>query len=1098
MNNFSEQIAALSPEQRMIFEKRRKQKRLNKVKIQETSKVEITKRKDFSGIFLSFAQQRLWFFQQLNPDNLAYNLINALRFEGNLNIVLLEKVFTEIVRRHESLRTTFTTNSEGLPIQVIAPSQPFKISIEDLQDFPDRDKKLQKLAINEAQKPFDLTKPPLRITLFKLTQTDYVLLLTMHHIISDRWSLGIFVREMKVLYEAFLNQSISYEKPRQTPLPKLPIQYADWAVWQRQYLQGKVLEVQTNYWKKQLANLPILKLPTDRLRPAIATYRGARQSFELTKTLLDSLKTLSIKEGVTLFTLLLTVFKVLLYKYTDQDDVVVGSDIANRNRVETEGLIGFLINTLVLRTDLSENPTFDQLLSRVRQVNLEARENQDLSFYQLVEILNPERDLSEMVPLFQVKFDLQIARVEPLELSNLTTSSFILNKDTTRFELRYNLSETDRGLKVLVEYSTDIFDTSTIIRMIGHYRNLLERVVANPQQRLSDLSLLTEPERQQLLVEWNDTKVEYPQDKYIHQLFELQVEKTPDAVAVVFEEEALTYQQLNQRANQLAHYLQTLGVQPEVLVGICVERSVEMVIGLLAILKAGGAYVPIDPNYPQQRLNYMLEVSQPGVLLIQRHLLESLPDCQAQVVCLDTDWEQISDNAIENLASHITTDNLAYVIYTSGSTGKPKGAMNTHQGILNRLLWMQDAYQLNTTDTVLQKTSFSSDVSVWELFWTLMTGARLVVAQLERHQDPNYLINLILHQQVTTLHFVPSMLQMFLEAESVEQCQSIKRVIASGEVLPAQLQQQFFERLDAQLYNHYGPTEAATDVTYWHCQPDSNLTKVPIGRPIANTQIYILNRDLQPVPIGVPGELYIGGVGLARGYLNRPELTQEKFIANPFKKETRLYKTGDLARYHTNGAIEYLGRIDHQVKIRGFRIELEEIKVIIASHSLVKDCVVIPHEDITGEKRLVAYYVVREQLDINQLCKYLKPKLPEYMIPSAWMELEIFPLTPNGKCDYKALPVPDWTKNITRKSYIAPRIPTEKILANIWQQVLELERVGIHDNFFELGGNSLLATQVVYRVNHTLKVNLMLRSLLEFPTVAELAARIEKLNDPIK
>ncbi|MEM1394839.1 MAG: condensation domain-containing protein, partial [Cyanobacteria bacterium P01_H01_bin.150] len=559
MNDFERQIAALSPEQRKIFEKRRKQKKLNKERTQEISRIEIPKGKYSKEIPLSFAQQRLWFFQQLNPDNSAYNIFGALRLEGNLDIAILEKVFTEIVRRHESLRTTFISNSEGLPIQVISPSQPFKISIVDLKDIPN-ERELEKLATTEAQIPFDLTKTLLRITLLKLGEADYALLIKMHHIISDRWSLGIFVREMKLLYEAFLNKQNSGGKS----LFELPIQYADWAVWQQQYLQGKVLQVQTDYWKKQLKNLPVLKLPTDRPRPAIATYKGVKQPFELSKTLSDALKTLSLKEEITLFTLLLTAFKVLLYKYTNQNDIVVGTDIANRNRVETEGLIGFLINTLVLRSDLSGNPTFSELLSQVRKVTFEAYDHQDLSFDKLVDILKPERNLSEMVPLFQVKFDLQLAQVEPVELSNLTVSPLDFDNGTAKFELRFNLLETDRGLTGLVEYNTDIFDSNTITRMVEHYRNLLERIVANPQQRLSELQLLNESEQHQLLHEWNNTEADYSL-LCIHELFEAQVEKTPNAIAVVFEDQQLSYRELNAKANQLAHHLRSLGVKPEVL-----------------------------------------------------------------------------------------------------------------------------------------------------------------------------------------------------------------------------------------------------------------------------------------------------------------------------------------------------------------------------------------------------------------------------------------------------------------------------------------------------------------------------------------------------
>ncbi|GAB1539416.1 hypothetical protein NUACC21_20820 [Scytonema sp. NUACC21] len=681
MNDFNLEIAALSPEQKALFDKLLKQSGLSHVKTSEISRISILKRKYADNIPLSFAQQRLWFFQQLNPDNGAYNVFSALRLKGQLKVTLLEKVFTEIVRRHETLRTTFITNSEGQPVQVIASPQPFTLPILDLREASNVEQEVERLAIAQAQCPFELTQPLLRITLLKLTATEHVLLLTMHHIISDRWSLGVFVREMKALYEAFSNE-------RSSPLPELPIQYADWAIWQQQYLQGEVLEAQMNYWKQQLANLPVLELPTDKPRPAIATYKGAKQSFELSKALTDALKALSAKEGVTLFTLLLTVFKVLLHKYTHQNDIVVGTDIANRNRVETEGLIGFLINTLVLRTNLSENPTFRQLLNRVREVTLKAYDNQDIPFDKLVDILKPERNLSDMVPLYQVKFDLQLAQVEPLELSGLTVSPLVFDNGTAKFELRFNLLETSQGLTGLVEYSTDLFEALTITRMVKHFQNLLEVIVANPEQRLSELSFLTESERHQLMVEWNDTKVEYPQHQCIHQLFEAQAERTPNAIAVVFEDQQLTYRELNAKANQLAHYLRYLGVKPEVLVGICVERSLDMVIGLLAILKAGGAYVPLDPTYPPQRLAFILKNAQVSVLLTQASLVQAMSQHKAKIVCLDTDGQAIAQHSQENVLCDLTDQNLAYVIYTSGSTGKPKGykTLNSVQKIYDAAL----------------------------------------------------------------------------------------------------------------------------------------------------------------------------------------------------------------------------------------------------------------------------------------------------------------------------------------------------------------------------------------------------------------------------
>jgi amino acid adenylation domain-containing protein len=661
--------------------------------------------------------------------------------------------------------------------------------------------------------------------------------------------------------------------------------------------------------------------------------------------------------------------------------------------------------------------------------------------------------------------------------------------DWTNYPLTVKVVPQSDLLNLCISYDTHHFDSATISRMLGHLETLLEGFVANPEGRLRELPMLTSKESYQILKEWNNTGVAYPQQQCIHELFEAQVERTPDAVAVVFESEQLTYCELNTRANQLAHYLRSLGVKPEVLVGICVERSLLMVIGLLAILKAGGAYVPLDPSYPKQRLGYMLEDSQPSVLLTQQHLIETLPTHKAQIICID-DWEQIGNQSTENPTSNITVDNLAYVIYTSGSTGKPKGAMNTHKGICNRLLWMQDTYQLTSQDAVLQKTPFSFDVSVWEFFWTLMSGARLVIAQPEGHKDTNYLVKLIAQQQVTTLHFVPSMLQVFLEAESLEKCQSLVRVIASGEALPAQLQQRFFARLNTQLHNLYGPTETAVDVTFWQCKKDdlSNQNTPPIGRPIANIQIYILDRYLNPVAVGVTGEVYIGGVGVGRGYLNRPDLTAEKFIPNPFDN-SRLYKTGDLARYLADGNIEYLGRIDNQVKIRGLRIELGEIEAVISQHPAVRETVVLVRSDSVDYKHLVAYVVpqTEQTLAIAKLRNFLESKLPNYMIPAAFVTLEALPLTPNGKVDRKALPTPDTARPELEAIYQPPQTEVEKTIAYIWREVLNVEDVGIHDNFFELGGHSLLLVQLHSKLQKIFQRDFSLVEMFQYPTISHLA-----------
>ncbi|PSB11067.1 non-ribosomal peptide synthetase [Pleurocapsa sp. CCALA 161] len=1052
------------------------------------------------NIPLSFAQQRLWFLDRLEPGNPFYNQPSAWRLTGELQVAVLEQSLREIIRRHEILRTTFTTVT-AQTIQIIKSEVDFQLSVIDLTNLSptQKEREVKQLAQQEAEKPFNLEQDLLlRVTLLKCGCQEHTILFTTHHIVSDNWSTGILIQEIATLYQAFLSG-----KP--SPLPELSIQYADFAVWQRQWLQGKAQSTQLNYWKQQLgSNPPILNLPTDYPRPIKLTYQGSNQSFTISPSLTQALKALCQKEGVTLFMLLLAAFKVLLHRYSQQEDILVGTPIANRNRAEIEGLIGFFVNTLVLRTNIEGNPSFKELLQRVKQVTLGAYSNQDLPFERLVEELKPERHLNRN-PLFDVMFALQNAPESELTLPGLTLSSISEEGQTAKFDLSLYMFESPSGLAGVFEYSTDLFKPSTIKRMVEHFQVLLKAIATQLETSVLQLPLLTKDETQQLLVEWNDTEVDYPQDKYIHTLFEVQVEKTPDAIAVIFENQQLTYQELNTKANQLAHYLQKQGVRPEERVGICLERSLELVIALLATLKAGGAYIPLDPSYPLERLAFMLENSQASILITQQFIQEKLPPHQAQVVFLEREQKPNAEESKANPNCNLSLDNLAYVIYTSGSTGKPKGAMNTHRGILNRLLWMQDAYQLTTVDSVLQKTPFSFDVSVWEFFWCLMVGARLIVAKPEGHRDPNYLIDLIRKNNITTLHFVPSMLKVFLEAEGLEHCRSLKRVICSGEELSFPLQQKFFARLDCELYNLYGPTEAAIDVTYWQCQPECQdssrceasplgptaLTTIPIGRPIANTQIYILNRDLQPVPIGVGGELHIGGVGLARGYLNQPELTKEKFIENPFSKGRRLYKTGDLARYLSDGSIEYLGRIDNQIKIRGFRIELGEIEAVVAKHSAIKDCVVIPWGDQTGDKRLVAYYLAQEQLDSQQLREYLKSKLPDYMIPAALMELEAFPLTPSGKCARNSLPIPDlyWYQN--QETYISPRTPQEEIIANIWQEVLNLKQVGIDNNFFELGGHSLLATQVISKIRQSLSTELPLRCLFEHPTVAELAKQLD-------
>ncbi|NEQ98487.1 MAG: amino acid adenylation domain-containing protein, partial [Cyanothece sp. SIO2G6] len=1050
---------------------------------------------------LSFAQERLWFLDQLEPGNTTYNILGLVQLEGPLEVTVLERAIATILQRHAILRTTFQFIN-NIPMQVIQPEISLSLTVEETRLTTDAE--IEQWAHHHGQQPFDLAEGPLvRFHLAHRTSphsptpplphSPTFLLVALHHIIADGWSVGVFTDELVRLYA-------SYSGTQSSAFPPLPIQYADFAQWQRQWLQGNVLDTQLQYWTQQLADAPgLLLLPSDRPHPPQQTYEGCTHRIDLPPALTQQLRQLSLTSGTTLFMTLLAAYATLLYRYSHSDDIMIGSPIANRNRQEIEPLIGFFVNTLVLRTQFADNASFAEVLEQVRETTLAAYDHQDLPFEQLVEALQPERSLSHS-PLFQVMFILQPPTDEALQLAEaVTLRPLPLTNGTAKFDLTLTVFDQPEALQCEWEYRTDLFDETTIARMAGHFQVLLEAIVANPKQPLEHLPLLLDMERQQLLTGWNDTAVAYPTDSCIHSLFEAQVERTPEAIALQFETQSLTYAQLNAKANQLAHHLQTLGVGPETLVGICVERSLEMVIGLFGILKAGGAYVPIDPGYPSDRLTYMLTDSATPVLLTQQHLVAALPEHSATCLCLDTDWPTIATHPKTNPDSSVQSTHLAYLIYTSGSTGKPKGVMNEHRGVCNRLLWMQDEYQLEGSDRVLQKTPFSFDVSVWEFFWPLLAGARLVVAKPEGHKDSGYLSELIAQTGITTLHFVPSMLQVFLETANLTQCSSIKRVICSGEALPLALQERFFTSFESshqpQLHNLYGPTEAAIDVSYWPCHPDSDLATVPIGWPIANTQLYVLDRHLQPVPLGVAGELHIGGVQVARGYLNRPELSAAKFIENPFGRG-RLYKTGDLVRQLANGAIEFLGRIDFQVKLRGFRIELGEIEAALLSYPQVNQAVVVLREVRGGDQQLVAYIVgegAGEKMGeekIEAVRSHLQAQLPAYMVPAIIMPLETMPLTPNGKVNRKALPVPSADSGLRTSDqtpYVAPRTSQETLLCTLFAQLLQVSPVGIHDSFFALGGHSLLAVQLAAQIQAQWQVQLPLATLFQTPTVAQLS-----------
>ncbi|MEI0848200.1 non-ribosomal peptide synthase/polyketide synthase [Pseudomonas aeruginosa] len=1028
---------------------------------------------------LSYAQQRMWFLWHLEPQSGAYNLPSAVRLNGPLDRQALERAFASLVQRHETLRTVFPRGADDSLAQ--APLQrPLEVAFEDCSGLPEAEQeaRLREEAQRESLQPFDLCEGPLlRVRLIRLGEERHVLLLTLHHIVSDGWSMNVLIEEFSRFYSA-------YATGAEPGLPALPIQYADYALWQRSWLEAGEQERQLEYWRGKLGERhPVLELPTDHPRPAVPSYRGSRYEFSIEPALAEALRGTARRQGLTLFMLLLGGFNILLQRYSGQTDLRVGVPIANRNRAEVEGLIGLFVNTQVLRSVFDGRTSVATLLAGLKDTVLGAQAHQDLPFERLVEAFKVERSLSHS-PLFQVMYNHQplVADIEALDsVAGLSFGQLDWKSRTTQFDLSLDTYEKGGRLYAALTYATDLFEARTVERMARHWQNLLRGMLENPQASVDSLPMLDAEERYQLLEGWNATAAEYPLQRGVHRLFEEQVERTPTAPALAFGEERLDYAELNRRANRLAHALIERGVGADRLVGVAMERSIEMVVALMAILKAGGAYVPVDPEYPEERQAYMLEDSGVELLLSQSHL--KLPLAQGvQRIDLDRGAPWFEDYSEANPDIHLDGENLAYVIYTSGSTGKPKGAGNRHSALSNRLCWMQQAYGLGVGDTVLQKTPFSFDVSVWEFFWPLMSGARLVVAAPGDHRDPAKLVKLINREGVDTLHFVPSMLQAFLQDEDVASCTSLKRIVCSGEALPADAQQQVFAKLpQAGLYNLYGPTEAAIDVTHWTCVEEGK-DAVPIGRPIANLACYILDGNLEPVPVGVLGELYLAGRGLARGYHQRPGLTAERFVASPFVAGERMYRTGDLARYRADGVIEYAGRIDHQVKLRGLRIELGEIEARLLEHPRVREAAVLA---VDG-RQLVGYVVLEsEGGDWREaLAAHLATSLPEYMVPAQWLALERMPLSPNGKLDRKALPAPE--VSVAQAGYSAPRNAVERTLAEIWQDLLGVERVGLDDNFFSLGGDSIVSIQVVSRARQA-GLQLSPRDLFQHQNIRSLA-----------
>ena len=1042
----------------------------------------------------SFAQQRLWFLDQLDPETAAYNLPRAFRITGPLNIDVLTQAFQTVVKRHSSLRTVFDS-VEGEARQIVLSDLEVEIPVVDLAGIPahERESEALRIASEEGKKPFDLSAGPLlRPLLVRLDEKTHFLVLVIHHIVTDGWSIALLFREVTKCYAA-LTENLAPE------LPELTLQYAEYAQWQHEYMSGDLLKREIEHWKHKLAGAQtLLDLPTDHPRPSSYSWHGATEEISLDSTILAKLKALAQAESSTLFMLTMAAFQALLWRYTNQESILVGSPIAGRSEIEIENMIGLFVNTLVFRADFTRNLSFRELVRQTRSFALEAYNHQDLPFEKLVEELIPQRSL-ETHPLFQVMFTFQNIPKQVFEIPGLKIKEMAFEAGIAKFDLSVEVWE-DSEFHCQFEYNTDLFDQSTICRMLAHFEKLLSAVVENPDLIVAQIPIMSAEERQQVLVDWNQTAADYPRDLPLHQAFENQVSASPDATALRFAGEKWSYRQLNDEANRLAQRLIETGVRQGSLVGVFFERSADMVIALLGVLKTGAAYVPLDPAYPIERLQFLIEDAALSSVVTHSSIKGKLPSNAHNVVVLDAEGDGINETLGNPLIS-LSSDQRAYVIYTSGSTGVPKGVEGTHRASMNRFSWMWRTYPFKAGDLCCQKTNLGFVDSIWEIFGPLLAGIPNVIIPQEAVRDPEEMLQVLARERVTRIVLVPSLLRTLLDHERHLQTRvpELRLWSCSGEILPADLAKRFRESFpEATLLNIYGSSEVAADVTCHQVSEGDLASSVAIGRPISNTQIYLVEERGEPSPIGIRGQIFVGGDNLARGYLNRPELTAERFVSNWLAPELspRLYRTGDLGRYRSNGEIEYLGRVDNQVKLRGLRIELGEIESVLTAHDDVAEAVVMVSGE-GGQQKLAAYLVMKNEMkneaapSAGELRRYLRTKLPEHMVPSSYWRVDALPLLPSGKVNRPAL-AGGGKPLLDREELTAPRNEIEAKLAEIWQELLQLEQVGIEQNFFELGGHSLLVLQVTARIRRIFEVELAVRSVFEAPTIAGLAQEVQK------